>query len=77
MSLSKRMLIISTIVILAVTMSGCVKYGNKNVDDMTQEEKQKLDEVKEELSDDLSDSESAKDFALWIIDKVEKGIDIN
>ncbi len=72
----KRCLLIVLAVGIVCTMSGCVYNNNKRLDDLSNEEKQEvlqsLDQVREELGEDYSGD--TFDFALEIVDRVEKAI---
>lgn len=75
-SILKKVLLIVLAIGIVSSMSGCVYSSNKGLDDLSNEEKQEilqsLDQVREELKEDYSGNTA--DFALEIVDRVEKAI---
>jgi len=75
-SILKKVLLIVLAIGIVSSMSGCVYSNNKGLDDLSNEEKQEvlqsLDQVREELKEDYSGNTA--DFALEIVDRVEKAI---
>lgn len=75
-SILKKVLLIVLAIGIVCSMSGCVYSNNKGLDDLSNEEKQEvlqsLDQVREELKEDYSGNTA--DFALEIVDRVEKAI---
>lgn len=75
-SILKKVLLIVLAIGIVSSMSGCVYSNNKGLDDLSNEEKhevlQSLDQVREELKEDYSGNTA--DFALEIVDRVEKAI---
>ncbi len=64
---------------LLVSMSGCVTFGNKGVDDLTEEEKAEavsiIEETKKELEDELSESSDIAEFSTDILDSVQDALE--
>ncbi len=75
-SILKKVLLIVLAIGIVSSMSGCVYSNNKGLDDLSNEEKQEvlqsLDQVRKELKEDYSGNTA--DFALEIVDRVEKAI---
>lgn len=72
----KKILFIMFSIGMVCSVSGCVYANNKGADDLSFEEKQEvlesLDQVREELKEEYSGDNF--DFALEIVDRVEKAI---
>lgn len=60
-------------------MSGCVTYGNKGIDYLTEEEiskaVNKIENAKERLEDKLSDRQNLKEFTIEILDAVQNSFE--
>lgn len=71
----KKNLFIIVSICMVFSMSGCV-YNNKGMDDLSFQEKQEvlqsLEQVRKELKEDYSGE--TFDFALEIVDRVEKAL---
>lgn len=77
--ISRLFVMILLFSMIAVTTSGCVYANNKNWDDMTPDEqeevRQNFEEERKELEEDFSRDSAEGKFTLYILDKVEEGIE--
>lgn len=66
----KKVFVAVVLVIVSVTMSGCVYADNKSWGDMTYDEKQEYAEIKEELEEEFSGDSIEDGLASYILDAV-------
>ncbi len=74
MKIFKTVISIFLITLMLVSMSGCVTYGNKGIEDLTEEEISEaisiIEETKDQLEDELADMPELEQFTTNILDDI-------
>lgn len=75
MKMFKNIVLFFLLVMMTVSMSGCVITGSKGIDDLTEEEisdvVSSLEEAKTDLADELEDAPALRKFITDILDTVQ------